>query len=91
MMMMVEEPRPPSPQPAAPPPPPGAPAIDAEWFYIDGDDQFGPVGADFFGSAVIKGELDASTVCVWTEGMDEWLPIEQAPGLVEVLYKARGR
>ena len=25
-----------------------------------------------------QAELDASTVCVWTEGMDEWLPMEQA-------------
>ena len=87
--MATEEPRAPTPPP--PPPPAGAALIDAEWFYIDGDDQFGPVGADFFGAAVAKGELDASTVCVWTEGMDEWLPIDQAPMLVEVLSRALAR
>ncbi len=43
----------------------------SEWFYAQGDQRLGPVGADAIAAMFDRGELSAETL-VWTEGMSEW-------------------
>ena len=46
--------------------------------------------AVFFDEAVAAERLSRYSCLVWTEGMGEWLPIEDAPGLVDVLVRYLG-
>ena len=60
-----------------------------EWYYMEEGEveQDGPVDAEFLGKAVASGQLDRYSCVVWTDGMDDWLPIEEAPGLIDVLLR----
>ena len=51
------------------------------WYYLKGDQQIGPMPRQAFQDAAARGELTAQTY-VWTEGMAQWLPAAQVPGLL---------
>lgn len=51
-----------------------------QWWYLEGGQQTGPVGADVIWQQLRAGRLDASSL-VWQEGMPQWQPLESVPGL----------
>ncbi len=48
---------------------------EQEWYYIHGDQQFGPVPFDELQVAIATGQLTANGM-IWRAGMPEWAPAE---------------
>ena len=48
------------------------------WFYIQNNQQFGPVDESKIKGLITAGAVNANTL-VWTGGMANWLPIAQTP------------
>ena len=45
----------------------------------------------FLARAVGAGDLNASECMVWREGQAEWMPIDQAPGLLQEMTRSKRR
>jgi hypothetical protein len=54
------------------------------WYYLQGDEQCGPVPREKVAQLLAAGEL-ARDELVWTDGMADWLPAYEVPGLVAAL------
>ena len=52
----------------------------AGWFYAHGDEEKGPVSAEELKKLAASNAL-APTDLVWQEGMEEWVPATEVPGL----------
>lgn len=50
------------------------------WYYLQGDQQIGPVRQEELVSLLIRGQVPADTY-VWSEGMAQWQPANQLPEL----------
>ncbi|HEX4796981.1 MAG TPA: GYF domain-containing protein [Humisphaera sp.] len=53
---------------------------NTQWFYAKAGQQFGPVAREQLGQLVASGQLSAGDL-VWSEGMTDWKPAGQIPGL----------
>ncbi len=53
---------------------------DAIWYFADGDEERGPVTEAQIRTLIGTGNLKADDL-VWREGMDDWLPAGEVPGL----------
>ena len=51
------------------------------WCYSNKGERQGPVSFDELKSIALQGGLDPVKDLVWTEGMQEWRPSGQVPGL----------
>lgn len=49
----------------------------ADWYYETNGERLGPVGQDAAERLIVDGTLDRGAL-VWTEGMEEWAPVEQS-------------
>ncbi|MDP6360650.1 MAG: TMEM43 family protein, partial [Planctomycetota bacterium] len=72
----------PAPQPAPAPPPPQAlaPSAPPSMMVSRDGEQLGPFTLDDVRSKLQSGEFDA-TCHTWQEGMANWVPIQETPGL----------
>ncbi len=52
------------------------------WFYRQNGENIGPVGISAIKARLVGGQLLEDTL-VWTEGMDDWVPLSQVPELHE--------
>ena len=69
------------PEPPEPPPKPAPPPLPkAEWHYSRGGDKHGPVPLHTVQRLAASLEL-SPTDLVWKEGMAEWVPLSNVPGL----------
>jgi len=55
---------------------------EAIWYFADGDEERGPVTEGQIRALVGTGNLKPDDL-VWKEGMDDWAPAEEIPGLFE--------
>jgi hypothetical protein len=55
-------------------------SADSQWFVAQGDQQFGPYTGEQLVEFSTAGNI-APEAMVWTEGMPDWLPANQIPGL----------
>ncbi|GIZ50261.1 RDD family protein [Noviherbaspirillum aridicola] len=55
------------------------------WWYIRDDERVGPVGVDTLQQLYHEGLIDAASM-VWQEGMDQWVPLDEVPGLKEAVH-----
>lgn len=53
---------------------------DAIWYFADGDEERGPVTEAQIRTLIGTGNLQADDL-VWREGLDDWMPAGQVPGL----------
>jgi hypothetical protein len=53
---------------------------EAIWYFADGDEERGPVTEAQIRALIGTGNLKADDL-VWREGMDDWLPAREMPGL----------
>jgi hypothetical protein len=53
---------------------------DAIWYYADGDEERGPVTESQIRSLIGSGAITRDEL-VWKEGMDDWVPAAEVPGL----------
>ena len=61
---------------------------NASWFYAANGQQAGPVSADALRQLAASGQLRATDM-VWSEGMANWTPVGQVPGLLPAEVSAR--
>lgn len=55
------------------------------WYYAENDQQLGPVTAEEFSRLIADGVIKDDTL-VWTDGMEDWLPlsrVERMPSLLD--------
>lgn len=52
----------------------------AEWFYLQNDEEKGPVDAEALRELVRQGVIDRQTL-VWKDGMDDWMEAGRVKGL----------
>jgi uncharacterized RDD family membrane protein YckC len=50
------------------------------WYYASGSQQLGPVSLEQISGMIRGGQVNTATL-VWTDGMAQWLPIQQVPEL----------
>jgi len=62
------------------------PADEAQWFYSVDDSRVGPIPESVMKQMVAKQKLPDDTV-VWTEGMSDWLMIDDVPRLVDAFVE----
>lgn len=53
----------------------------SNWYYAIGDNEKGPIPAAELKSLAMDGTIKQSTL-VWKEGMDDWKPASEIPGLL---------
>ncbi len=53
------------------------------WYYAIGDNEEGPIPAAELKSLAMEGTISRTTL-VWKEGMDDWKPASDIPGLLPV-------
>lgn len=53
------------------------------WWYQQGDKRVGPVAREALKGAMLAGTINPETF-VWTEGMEEWLPVQKVDGLRDI-------
>jgi hypothetical protein len=53
---------------------------EAIWYFADGDEERGPVTEAQIRTLIGTGNLKPDDL-VWREGMDDWLPAAEVPGL----------
>ena len=53
----------------------------ADWYYVQGGQQQGPVSIEALRALAEGGRLKSNEI-VWTEGMPNWQPAGQVPGLM---------
>jgi hypothetical protein len=53
---------------------------DAIWYFADGDEERGPVTEAQIRTLIGTGNLHAEDL-VWREGLDDWMPAGEVPGL----------
>lgn len=54
----------------------------SQWFYVCNDQQIGPVAQEQLQQLISAGTIAPNTT-VWTEGMPQWTPADQVPGLLQ--------
>ena len=57
------------------------------WYYLQGNEQQGPVSDGDLNQLVQQGAITESTL-VWRQGMDQWQPLGQAVGATAVVVEA---
>ena len=55
--------------------------LHADWFYSNKGERQGPVSFEELKTLAARGTLDAARDLAWTEGMEDWMPSGQVPGL----------
>ena len=64
-----------------------APSVQAEWFYAQNGQQFGPVAEADIRRMVSTGELEASDL-IWSEGFEKWTPAGETAGFASAFIKS---
>lgn len=64
-----------APQPPSPPSLEAKPAL-SYWYYLDGDNQVGPMSLEALKKAFIEDKVQDSTY-VWSEELPDWQPLDQ--------------
>lgn len=59
---------------------PSTTRIPARWYYLQGEDPYGPVDLDAVRRLVLSGDVGPDTY-VWADGMDDWLRARHVPAI----------